>query len=88
MILAACCVLLWIVVMAILMSLFGLLENPRKRLSFTQSSVVVIVGVGLPVLLLYLYDFHADSLELFFIVMLFIAIVITTFCTVFVGKSE
>lgn len=70
------------------MAAMGLLENPKKKLSFKQSCVMILIGgVLVPGGLMYLYNFHWEGLAIFFGVLILLFIVIGTFCRVFFGKK-
>lgn len=88
MILLFCCIVFWLIVMAILMAVFGLLENPKKSLSLKRGIIIIMIeGVIVPFGLWYMYNKYGELLTNIFILIILCFIAIYTFCLVF-GKPK
>lgn len=77
------CIIIWIIIMSVLMFPFGLLENPRKRLSKRNSAIVIIVGAGSAILLDYMYYYQQELLRNIFLLLFLVGIIVYAFCTAF-----
>ena len=77
------CVIIWIIIMLALMFPFGLLENPKKRLSKGNSAIVIIVGAGTAILLDYMYNYQQELLRNMFLLLFLVGIIVYVFCIAF-----